>query len=92
MRKMIYERELRRDMIRIYVTENKNENVFEVEIFGNKNIYTFENIYDSDVFKIIRLFEYNTYADVIEMTDIINKNCNHLRLKWDCGKLVRVIK
>lgn len=89
MRKMIYERELRRDMIRIYVTENKNENVFEVEIFGNKKIYTFENIYDSDVFKIIRLFEYNTYVDVIDMTDIINKNCNHLRLKWDCGKLVR---
>ena len=89
MQKKIYERDLRKDIIRIYATENKNENIFEVEIFGNKKIYTFENIYDSDAFKIIRLFEYETYADVISMTDIINKNCRHLKLKWDCGKLVR---
>ena len=92
MKKKIYERELRMDVIRIYATENKNENIFEVEIFGNKKIYTFENIYDSDAFKIIRLFEYNTYADVISMVSIINRNCRHLRLNWDCGELVRVVK
>lgn len=85
----IYEKDLRRDVIRVYTTENKNENIFEVKVFRNNKIYTFENIYDSDVFKIIRLFEYNTYADIIDMVDIINKNCRHLKLKWDCGKLIR---
>ena len=85
----IYERNLRRDVLRVYTTENKNQNIFEVEVFGNKAIYSFENIYDSDVLKIIRLFEYNTYANVIDMVDIINKNCRHLKLKWDCGKLIR---
>lgn len=89
MKKMIYERDLRKDIIRIYATENKNKNIFEVEIFGNKKIYTFENIYDSDVFKIIRLFEYHTYTDVIDMVNIINKNCRHLRLKWEWGELIR---
>ena len=88
MRIKIYERNLRKDIIRIYATENKNENIFEVEIFGNKKIYTFENIYDSDVFKIIRLFEYETYATIIDMVSIINKNCRHLKLKWDCGELM----
>lgn len=85
----IYERNLlgKRSTIRIYATETKNENIFEVEAFGKT--YTFENVYDNDSFKIIRLFEYNTYADVIDMVDIINKNCNHLKLKWDCGKLIR---
>ena len=84
----IYERKLlgKRSTIRIYVTETKNENIFEVEAFGKT--YTFESVYDNDTFKIIRLFEYNTYADVIDMVDIINKNCNHLKLKWDCGKLM----
>lgn len=91
MQKIIYERKLiGGSVIRICVTENKNNNIFDVESFGKT--YTFGNIYDSDVFKIIRLFEYNTYADVIDMTDIINKNCRHLRLKWDCGELLRVIK
>lgn len=85
----IYERVMGRDIIRVYATENKNENIFEVEVFGNKVVYTFENIYDSDVFKIIRLFEYNTYANIIDMVDIINKNCRHLKIKWDCGKLIR---
>ena len=84
----IYERVMERDIIRVYATENKNQNIFEVEVFGNKAVYTFENIYDSDVFKIIRLFEYNTYANIIDMVDIINKNCRHLKLKWDCGKLI----
>lgn len=84
----IYERAMRRDIIRVYATENKNQNIFEVEVFGNKTVYTFENIYDSDVFKIIRLFEYNTYANIIDMVDIVNKNCRHLKLKWDCGKLI----
>ena len=84
----IYERVMGRDIIRVYTTENKNQNIFEVEVFGNKAVYTFENIYDSDVFKIIRLFEYNTYANIIDMVDIINKNCRHLKLKWDCGKLI----
>ena len=84
----IYERVMGRDVIRVYTTENKNQNIFEVEVFGNKAVYTFENIYDSDVFKIIRLFEYNTYANIIDMVDIINKNCRHLKLKWDCGKLI----
>lgn len=88
MKTKIYEKNLRRDVMRIFISENKNQNTFEVEVFGNKAIYTFENIYDSDVFKIIRLFEYNTYADVIDMVDIINKNCRHLKLKWDCGKLM----
>lgn len=85
----IYERKLlgKRSTIRIYATETKNENIFEVEAFGKT--YTFENVYDNDSFKIIRLFEYNTYADVIDMVDIINKNCRHLRIKWDCGKLIR---
>lgn len=85
----IYEKDLRRDVIKVYTTENKNENIFEVEVFGNKKIYTFENIYDSDVFKIIRLFEYNTYMNIIDMVDIVNKNCRHLKIKWDCGKLIR---
>ena len=84
----IYERVMGRDVIRVYATENKNQNIFEVEVFGNKAVYTFENIYDSDVFKIIRLFEYNTYANIIDMVDIVNKNCRHLKLKWDCGKLI----
>ena len=84
----IYERTMQRDIIRVYATENKNENIFEVEVFGNKAVYTFENIYDSDVFKIIRLFEYNTYMNIIDMVDIINKNCRHLKIKWDCGKLI----
>ena len=88
MQKIIYERKLLGgSIIRICVTENKNNNIFDVEALGKT--YTFGNIYDSDVFKIIRLFEYNTYADAIDMTDIINKNCRHLKLKWDCGKLVR---
>lgn len=85
----IYERAMRRDIIRVYATENKNQNIFEVGVFGNKAVYIFENIYDSDVFKIIRLFEYNTYANIIDMVDIVNKNCRHLKLKWDCGKLIR---
>ena len=84
----IYERTMQRDVMRVYATENKNENIFEVEVFGNKTVYTFENIYDSDVFKIIRLFEYNTYMNIIDMVDIINKNCRHLKIKWDCGKLI----
>lgn len=84
----IYERVMGRDVIRVYATENKNQNIFEVEVFGNKAVYIFENIYDSDVFKIIRLFEYNTYANIIDMVDIVNKNCRHLKLKWDCGKLI----
>lgn len=84
-----YEKNLQRDILRIYITENKNQNIFEVEVFGNKAIYTFENIYDNDVFKIIRLFEYNAYANIIDMVDIINKNCRHLKIKWDCGKLIR---
>lgn len=85
----IYERVMGRDVIRVYATENKNENIFEVEVFGNKAVYTFENIYDGDVFKIIRLFEYNTYMNIIDMVDIVNKNCRHLKIKWDCGKLIR---
>ena len=85
----IYERAMQRDVMRVYATENKNQNIFEVEVFGNKAVYIFENIYDSDVFKIIRLFEYNTYANIIDMVDIVNKNCRHLKLKWDCGKLIR---
>lgn len=92
MQKKIYERKLLggRGIIGIYVTESKNENIFEVEAFGKT--YTFENIYDSDVFKLIRLFEYNTYADAIDMVNIINKNCRHLKLKWDCGELVYIGK
>lgn len=84
----IYERNLLggKSTIRIYATENKNENIFEVDALSKS--YSFKNVYDIDAFKIIKLFEYNTYADVIDMVDIINKNCNHLKLKWDCGKLI----
>lgn len=83
----IYERNLLgKSIIRIYATENKNENIFEVDALSKS--YSFENVYDIDAFKIIKLFEYNTYADVIDMVDIINKNSNHLKLKWDCGKLI----
>lgn len=83
----IYERNLLgKSTIRIYATENKNENIFEVNALSKS--YSFENVYDIDAFKIIKLFEYNTYADVIDMVDIINKNCNHLKLEWNCGKLI----
>lgn len=88
MQKKIYEREtLGRMVFAIYVTGTENENILKITNLGDGEEY-FKTISDTYVLRIIRILEHNTYANGIEMTEIISKKCRNLKLEWSCGKLL----
>lgn len=65
----------------VLMGETRNKNCLKINDQSMGKMYRIENIWDSDLFKLVRFLEsvrYDHREGIIEICNKINKVCNHL--------------